>query len=42
MNVMKLPDKTGLPEKFKLLGKRGFELTEMRKKDSCSPANPYS
>jgi len=32
---------TKFPKKFELLDKRGFEQTEMRKKESCSPANPH-
>ena len=42
MNFIKLPKKTELPEKFKLLAKRGFNLMETRKNDSCPLANPHS
>jgi len=40
VNFAKLPKKTKLLEKFKLLVKRGFELMEKRRADSCSLANP--
>jgi len=42
VNFAKFPQKTELLEKFKLLDKRGFELTEVRKKYSCPLANPHS
>jgi len=41
-NFAKFLKKTKLPEKLELLEKRRFELTEKRKKDSCSLANPHS
>ena len=41
-NFTKLAKKTELLEKFELPDKRGFELTEMRKKDSCPLASPHS
>jgi len=41
-NVTKLLKKTELPEKFELLAKRGFELIEKRKIDSCPLAIPHS
>jgi len=43
-NFAKLTKKTELPEKFELLEKRRFELTEKRIKNRrCSwpPANPH-
>jgi len=42
VNFAKLTKKTKLSEKFKLLDKRGFKLTEKRRADSCPPANPHS
>jgi len=31
-----------LLKEFELLDRRGFELIEMRRKDSCPQAKPYS
>jgi len=36
-NFTKLPKKDQIPEKFKLQYKRGFKLTEMRKKEIPAP-----
>jgi len=41
-NFAKLPKKNKLPDKFKLPDKRGFELTENKRANSCPPANPHS
>jgi len=38
--VQNSPKKTELLEKFKLPYMRGFQLMEMRRDDSCAPANP--
>jgi len=41
----KIPDIANFAKflkKTELLDKRGFELTEKRKADSCPPANPHS
>jgi len=39
-NFTKLLKKTELPDKFELLAKRGFKLTEKRRPQSCSLARP--
>ena len=41
MKFEKLPKNSELAEKFELPDMRGFELTEMRMKDSSSPATPH-
>jgi len=40
-NFSKLPKKTELPEKVKLLDQRVFELMKRRKKNSCHVAKPH-